>query len=158
MRSFGANPVHITAVGDLWQYRACSLQIWPQMTKRNGAEFALASPSSAGAIFDADSEHADLEALASGSLEEAFQEQFLLVEERAAPRFLRTPFIHSGYRVRFSLPLCVHSLWRIHNETGNVRAPLVPSSDDAILLWIVLHRCGRICWASLRSLGWRCAR
>jgi adiponectin receptor len=35
------------------------------------------------------------------------------------PRFLRAPFILTGYRVYFSWALCVQSLARLHNETWN---------------------------------------
>jgi adiponectin receptor len=48
------------------------------------------------------------------------KEQFVLVEEAATPRFLKAPFILTGYRVHFSLRLCLRSLFHVHNETGNV--------------------------------------
>ena len=39
--------------------------------------------------------------------------------------YLRSPHILNGYRVHFSLRLCLLSLFRLHNETGNVYTHLL---------------------------------
>ena len=45
------------------------------------------------------------------------QDQFVLGEIESTPKFLQSPYIYSGYRVHFTIPLCLSSLFKLHNET-----------------------------------------
>eukprot|EP00824_Muranothrix_gubernata_P020066 TRINITY_DN40287_c0_g1_i1.p1 TRINITY_DN40287_c0_g1~~TRINITY_DN40287_c0_g1_i1.p1 ORF type:complete len:319 (+),score=13.76 TRINITY_DN40287_c0_g1_i1:88-957(+) len=50
---------------------------------------------------------------------------FTLHAYDAAPEHLKMRFIHSGYRVGFSLPLCFRSIFWAHNQTGNIWSHLL---------------------------------
>jgi len=49
-----------------------------------------------------------------------YANEYVLRGKEETPRFLHRDYILTGYRVYFSIPLCVKSLFKIHNETGNV--------------------------------------
>jgi adiponectin receptor len=46
--------------------------------------------------------------------------EYELCDYREAPAYIVQPYILSGYRANFSVKLCLYSLFRIHNESGNV--------------------------------------
>jgi len=46
--------------------------------------------------------------------------EYVLRAKEETPRFLHRDAILSGYRLYFSFLLCFKSLFRLHNETGNV--------------------------------------
>lgn len=49
-----------------------------------------------------------------------YADEYILRTKEETPRFLHRDYILSGYRVYFSFPLCLKSLFRVHNETVNV--------------------------------------
>jgi len=51
--------------------------------------------------------------------------QFILRSIREAPPYLHEPFILSGYRAYFSCQLATISLFRLHNQTGNIWTHLI---------------------------------
>ena len=54
--------------------------------------------------------------------------QYKLVSFDEAPGFLKAnPFILTGYRVHFSFWMCLYSLLRLHNESGNIITHLFAS-------------------------------
>ena len=55
--------------------------------------------------------------------------QYHLKPYEQIPTFLKANrFIRAGYRVHFSFFMCLYSLLRIHNESGNIYTHLVASS------------------------------
>jgi adiponectin receptor len=68
--------------------------------------------------------------------------EFVLRDFDEAPRFLATnPFIRTGYRVYFSLGLCSESIFRRHNETGNIWTHLL-AVVGLVLLFVLSFRHG----------------
>lgn len=45
---------------------------------------------------------------------------FTLLSHTEVPEYLKEKFIYTGYRVNFTMRLCLHSLFRLHNETFNI--------------------------------------
>lgn len=68
------------------------------------------------------------------SLTVQYKDEFVLVDEAHTPRFLKSPFILTGYRVHFSWRLCLRSLFHVHNETGNVWTHLLGAIAFVVLL------------------------
>eukprot|EP00698_Gefionella_okellyi_P003259 TRINITY_DN1303_c0_g3_i1.p1 TRINITY_DN1303_c0_g3~~TRINITY_DN1303_c0_g3_i1.p1 ORF type:complete len:326 (-),score=44.20 TRINITY_DN1303_c0_g3_i1:212-1189(-) len=54
-----------------------------------------------------------------------YRDTYKLFKIDEVPKWLHEPHILSGYRVFFTLKLCVKSLFRVHNETGNVWTHLI---------------------------------
>jgi predicted membrane channel-forming protein YqfA (hemolysin III family) len=52
-----------------------------------------------------------------------------------SPRFLHRAYIASGYRVHFSYSLCAKSIFRLHNETGNIWTHLL---GLALFVWVLI--------------------
>jgi predicted membrane channel-forming protein YqfA (hemolysin III family) len=59
-----------------------------------------------------------------------------------SPGWMHIKFIHSGYRVGFSKKLCAASIWRLHNETGNIWTHLLGAALFLMLFvrlfWVVV--------------------
>ena len=53
-----------------------------------------------------------------------------------APRYMRREFITTGYRVSFTPRLALASLFRVHNETGNIWTHLL---GFAYFVWCHVH-------------------
>jgi adiponectin receptor len=57
------------------------------------------------------------------------------VRSGKVPEFLYYDYIFSGYRVNFSWPLCFQSIYRLHNETGNIWTHLAGFWIFVGILW-----------------------
>jgi len=61
-------------------------------------------------------------------------ECYKLCRYEELPAYLRhNPFVLTGYRVNFSFSLCLHSIFRLHNESWNIWTHLF---GFAIFLWL----------------------
>lgn len=65
--------------------------------------------------------------------EKQFKDKFCLSNFDETPQFQRRAGILTGYRVAFSRALALASVFRIHNETGNVWTHLLG------FIWFCLH-------------------
>ena len=63
----------------------------------------------------------------------------MVTKEQAPEWCVDNEYILSGYRTRFSLPLCIHSVVRLHNETGNIWSHLIAFVVFFLLLFHVLE-------------------
>eukprot|EP01104_Vermistella_antarctica_P004127 TRINITY_DN14639_c0_g1_i1.p1 TRINITY_DN14639_c0_g1~~TRINITY_DN14639_c0_g1_i1.p1 ORF type:complete len:298 (-),score=36.28 TRINITY_DN14639_c0_g1_i1:48-941(-) len=53
-------------------------------------------------------------------------QQYKLYHRSKTPLYLLdNPYIINGYRVNFPIPLCLYSVFRLHNETGNIWTHLI---------------------------------
>ena len=67
--------------------------------------------------------------------------EFHLSSQDETPEYLRTPDVLTGYRVHFSVALCLRSIFRLHNETSNIHTHLL-GALGVVAAWLYLQLSG----------------